>query len=184
MKSNRARYFLAASTFALASSALASQARAQETTTYRYDALGRLVATNTSGSVNDGLATSVGYDAAGNRSSYAVSLGGSTPTPTPTPTPTNQSPVANSDSIEAPPCVFVSVDVIANDTDPDGHYPLSLTAVDEPWAWIESSTTVGVQTPTASGTYTVTYTVADAQGAASSGSLFVTVTGSEIELCS
>jgi hypothetical protein len=59
--------FLAATSFALATAA-----QAGETKTYAYDALGRLVASSSSGSVNNGLATSIAYDPAGNRSCYTV----------------------------------------------------------------------------------------------------------------
>lgn len=69
-----ARLFLAGSAIAICAAA-----EAEETTTYSYDALGRLVATSSSGTVNDGIATSVGYDPAGNRSTYTVTgAGGST----------------------------------------------------------------------------------------------------------
>lgn len=55
-----------------------TQAIASETITYRYDALGRLVAMSNTGAVNDGLATSVAYDPAGNRLSYGVTGAGGT----------------------------------------------------------------------------------------------------------
>jgi YD repeat-containing protein len=71
-----ARLFLATSFCALATAATAS-----ETTTYTYDALGRLVATSSSGSVNNGLTTSIAYDPAGNRQSYAVSGASASPPP-------------------------------------------------------------------------------------------------------
>lgn len=45
---------------------------ATETTTYTYDALGRLVESNTSGTVNNGLKTQATLDAAGNRQNYTV----------------------------------------------------------------------------------------------------------------
>jgi hypothetical protein len=61
--------------------ALAGAAGASETVTYSYDALGRLTATSSSGTVNNGVATAIGYDAAGNRSTYAVT--GAPPAPTP-----------------------------------------------------------------------------------------------------
>jgi hypothetical protein len=64
-------YLLAGSVLALASAALAGEA-----TTYTYDALGRLVATSSSGTVNNGVTSSAGYDAAGNRSLYAMSVSG------------------------------------------------------------------------------------------------------------
>ncbi|KMZ13531.1 hypothetical protein BHUM_01444 [Candidatus Burkholderia humilis] len=45
---------------------------ATETITYSYDGLGRLVAASHSGSVNNGVASSITYDPADNRTSYAV----------------------------------------------------------------------------------------------------------------
>src|SRR3982750_1301171 len=58
--------------------ALAPPAEAGETRTYTYDALGRLVATSATGTVNDGQTTNIAYDPAGNRQSYAVAAGGGT----------------------------------------------------------------------------------------------------------
>lgn len=56
-------------------------ARAGETTTYTYDAQGRLVAVQSSGTVNNGQNVSVSYDAAGNRTNYTVAgAGPGTPT--------------------------------------------------------------------------------------------------------
>ena len=46
---------------------------ASEATTYTYDALGRVAAAASSGSVNDGLNLSYTYDPAGNRLTYTVS---------------------------------------------------------------------------------------------------------------
>ncbi|HEX8620988.1 MAG TPA: Calx-beta domain-containing protein [Allosphingosinicella sp.] len=56
--------------------ALAGAAGAAETVTYSYDALGRLTATSTTGTVNNGATTAIGYDPAGNRSSYTAGVGG------------------------------------------------------------------------------------------------------------
>lgn len=61
-----------ATTAALAFGAAGTSALASETTTYSYDALGRLVATTVSGGPTDGLATSTQFDAAGNRTNYQV----------------------------------------------------------------------------------------------------------------
>ncbi len=47
-------------------------ASGNETATYSYDALGRLVSTSTSGTVNNGLSVAATFDAAGNRSNYTV----------------------------------------------------------------------------------------------------------------
>jgi hypothetical protein len=60
----------------VALAALATPADAGETVVYGYDALGRLVSTTSSGTVNSGLSTTIGYDPAGNRQSYAVATGG------------------------------------------------------------------------------------------------------------
>lgn len=46
---------------------------ASTTTTYSYDALGRLTATSNTGSVNNGATTATTYDAADNRTAYTVS---------------------------------------------------------------------------------------------------------------
>ncbi len=62
--------------------ALASAAEAGETVSYDYDALGRLTATTSSGTVNNGVATGIAYDPAGNRSAYTVSGAGSSGSPT------------------------------------------------------------------------------------------------------
>ncbi|THD38314.1 MAG: hypothetical protein E7773_00745 [Sphingomonas sp.] len=61
-------------------------AAAQETTTYTYDALGRLTGSSISGGPNTSRVTGTCFDAAGNRTRYDVAT--STPTPCPSPTPT------------------------------------------------------------------------------------------------
>lgn len=50
----------------------ATSVSASETVTYTYDALGRLTNSASSGSVNNGVSTTINYDPAGNRSNYAV----------------------------------------------------------------------------------------------------------------
>lgn len=57
----------------LFSLAAVNSADASETITYNYDALGRLVQSTTSGTVNNGLTTATVYDSANNRSSQTVS---------------------------------------------------------------------------------------------------------------
>jgi hypothetical protein len=59
--------------------ALSAQASANETTTYTYDALGRLTNSATTGTVNSGMNVAATFDAAGNRTDYTVT--GSTNTP-------------------------------------------------------------------------------------------------------
>ncbi len=56
-----------------------SPALAQGTTTYEYDALGRLIETTTTGGANDGLGTVYEYDAAGNRKRVEVTGSDGTP---------------------------------------------------------------------------------------------------------
>lgn len=61
----------------------------QETTTYSYDALGRLTGSSISGGPNNSRTTGTCFDWAGNRTRYdvATSTPSACPTPTPTPTP-------------------------------------------------------------------------------------------------
>ena len=51
---------------------MASPSLAAETTTYTYDALGRLIQSKSTGTVNNGLQTDTTFDAAGNRSNQTV----------------------------------------------------------------------------------------------------------------
>src|SRR3546814_15033576 len=80
----------------VASMSWAVASLAGETISYSYDALGRLVAVQSSGSINNNQAHSICYDPSGNRTQYKSSSTGtlatcSTPTPSPTPTPTPRS---------------------------------------------------------------------------------------------
>ncbi len=52
--------------------ALSGPALAQETVTYQYDALGRLVRSDVAGGPNNQVQTSIAYDPASNRTNYAV----------------------------------------------------------------------------------------------------------------
>jgi YD repeat-containing protein len=89
---------------AMLSLALPATAPAGVTTTYTYDALGRLVAASTSGEVTH--ATNVSYDPAGNRISYTAS-GGS-----------GQGPIVVDGSFETPPLAsgYVSDPIITGMT--------------------------------------------------------------------
>jgi YD repeat-containing protein len=51
---------------------LAASASATETTTYTYDALGRLIQSKSTGTVNNGLQTDTVFDPAGNRANQTV----------------------------------------------------------------------------------------------------------------
>lgn len=85
----------------------------------------------------------------------------------------NQPPVANFDDGGSMTCGDVMViNVVANDTDPDGNYPLSLVSASG--ASVVSSTEVRVL-GTTSGTKSFSYVVQDALGAQATGSGSVTV---------
>lgn len=155
-----------------------SPAQANESTTFVYDALGRLVGTSTNVNPNDVVATSITYDPAGNRTAYTVGGPGGGEPPPPPPPP-NQPPVANPNSVTVPKCIYTSVNVVANDTDPEGHYPLTVTAVDQMWAWVENGTNVGMSVPDTNGIYIINYTVTDSLGASSNGRLTVNVAGNQ-----
>lgn len=176
-----ARLFLAAS-----AAAIAAGAQASETTSYQYDALGRLVGVTSSGTVNNGVATSIGYDPAGNRASYSVGgAGGSAPPPPPPgpvpppPPPGNGAPVTVADTLQMPRCTIQSKNVLSNDTDPEGHYPLALVGVSgggtRGAATIVSATTIEYESYGTAGTDVITYVVADSLGATSTGTLTVSI---------
>ncbi|MGZ8285352.1 MAG: Ig-like domain-containing protein [Allosphingosinicella sp.] len=152
--------------------ALASAAEAGETVTYSYDALGRLTRSTSSGTVNEGVATGIAYDPAGNRSAYNVTgVGGAPPPP-----PSNQSPVAVSDSFQAQRCTAATFDALANDSDANGD-PLILTSVTGAAAQIGmmgiANNRLTWSPSYSSGTFTGFYTVSDGRGAAATGSFTV-----------
>lgn len=72
-----------------ATAILATAALGSETTTYSYDALGRLVSSTQSGGPSTGLNMATCFDRAGNRLRYdtVTTAPAACPTPTPTPTP-------------------------------------------------------------------------------------------------
>ena len=92
----------------------------------------------------------------------------------------NQNPVAVPDTVLTRPDRMVTVNVLANDLDPDGD-PLTLeegsleTATPELDPQVRSTTTVQVHTPSQAGTYLVSYTVSDGRGGVARGTLTVYV---------
>lgn len=88
----RGRQLLRPSAMALLAGTALAPALAGETITYTYDSLGRVIAAQSSGTVNNGRAASYCYDAAGNRIAAKADANGAlvncSPTPSPTPTPT------------------------------------------------------------------------------------------------
>ncbi|MEP6842433.1 MAG: Ig-like domain-containing protein, partial [Pseudolysinimonas sp.] len=87
-----------------------------------------------------------------------------------------RNPVANADSVSVRPGRTVSVQVLANDSDPDGS-PLTVTAVDPNTpgtkAKIIDKTSVDITPPKAPGLYSVIYTIQNEYGGSSQ--TFVTV---------
>jgi hypothetical protein len=162
---------------------------AQETAQYKYDTLGRLVQTTISGGVSNGQSTGIGYDPAGNRCVYAVSGVGGTPaspsppacTSAPPPPPSNNPPTPVADTGAQPRCQTEAYNVTANDTDPDGDYPLTVTAVSGSGFSVLSSTTIQFTSTIQTGAKIGTYTVQDSRGAAAQGTLTVTVSGGSCE---
>ena len=89
----------------------------------------------------------------------------------------NEPPVAADDNASATSGIPVAIDVLANDTDPDGD-PLTLAGVSTPangTAQIQDGQVVYTSESTFSGTDTFTYTVADGRDGRSTGTVTVTV---------
>jgi YD repeat-containing protein len=160
---------LAALSFSAAMLAVA--APAAETITYAYDANGRLVRVNRSGTVNNGIATTYQHDKADNRANLTV---------TGSPNTINNPPTTVSNTLSLQRCTVRTVNVLTNDSDPEGNTPLSLTALTNANSTRGSATFTsnGVVTFDATGTGSVTlvYTAQDSLGAAATGNLTVTVT--------
>jgi hypothetical protein len=80
-------------------------------------------------------------------------------------------------------CSTVVKNVVANDTDPEGNYPLSLVSVSyqglRGTAYVASSTSVGFDAGSTTASVVVSYTVKDSLGATSTGSLVVTITSGQ-----
>ncbi len=188
---NRVRIWAFGSAAAIA--VIAGSALAQETTTYTYDGLGRLKSSSIAGGPNDTRKTGTCFDPAGNRTRYDVATSAPaacpvpmptpmpSPTPAPTPTPTNQPPGANADSTTFNCSVSKTLNLTANDTDPENNLPLSVVSVtsgspSSVWASVTSTSSVQIAS-NGTGTFSLSYVVADTLGATSTGSISITVTG-------
>ena len=156
-----------------------SGAMSTETVTYSYDAQGRLLQSVISGTVNNGQTSTTGFDTAGNRTNYAVSLNG-VPPPPPPPPPANSPPTTVADTLTVPNCIVRTKDVTYNDSDPEGNVPLALVSVTNSnpargTPYVLSASTIQYEA-FITGSDVVTYTVSDSLGATSTGTLTVTVT--------
>jgi hypothetical protein len=90
-----------------------------------------------------------------------------------------QPPVANGDSLSVGICDSGTVNVIANDTDPAGNYPLTLVSVGTSnigQAVVADSATVYFSAGGSPGGANITYTVKNSLGATATGIISVTVT--------
>ena len=186
----RSAFLLAGSLLALAA---ADRADAQaETKTHGYDSLGRLVTTVE----NDGDTRSTCFDQNGNREVFRTAENGTvvncpppppvspppsppTQTPQPPPPPSNLPPSAVNDFMSGPCDWNATINLTANDTDPEGQ---ALTLVSIGWgtgtgaasAMINSASTVFVDTGFTSGNTNFIYTVRDPAGATDTATLSVT----------
>jgi hypothetical protein len=159
--------------------AAATAAHAAETIDYSYDPLGRLTQASRWQPGGDGARLGFQYDPAGNRARQTVSLDAAAPsTPPPPPSAPNLAPVTQDDQLATGSCALQSsVNVVANDHDPDGD-PLTVTSVSGATLGTASVSSSGmsiVYNPNSAGTDTVTYTIADGKGGSATGRLVVTV---------
>jgi hypothetical protein len=94
----------------------------------------------------------------------------------------NQSPIAALDNATATTCSDgVVVDVVANDSDPDGNYPLTLVGIQSVslgGASVENANSIRFASGSQSGTARVVYIISDDAGGIATGTLSVRVTGS------
>ena len=75
---------------------------------------------------------------------------------------------------------FTVINVIANDTDPDGDYPLTLVSVGRAsrgHASVQSSTSIRFSSGCVGGSTSIPYTVRDSRGATAQGTLSVIIRG-------
>jgi Bacterial Ig domain len=165
--------------------AIAPPLLASETITYAYDAKGRLTSVARTGTVNNGVTAQYAYDKADNR--QTVSTTGSpngTPSPPqpppPPPPPSNRPPVANADNAGSMgKCTIKTVNVTANDTDPDGDAlsVTSATASGDMVATVVSATSVQIDSSTTAGAKTISYSISDGKGGTASSTINVMVSG-------
>ncbi len=195
----RKLYLAGVSLAAMTCGALVSAQTSTET--YSYDPLGRLVKVVTVGGANNGQTQSICYDKADNRTQYmanssagATECGGvSAPTPTPTPTPTpapsptptptpppsNNPPITGPDEVSSQYCTGTFfVNLTANDTDPEGNYPLVLTNITRELGSATATIMFGgtVQVNLGGADLDISnfvYTVRDSLGATANGTLVV-----------
>ena len=157
---------------------LSGTANAQSSTErYTYDDLGRLLMVETEGGQNDGESQALQYDDAGNRTSYQLSTGTTSQPSDPPPAGTNYPPDTTSDSTSGACLTSLTINLTANDTDPEDNYPLQLVSVSRNFggatATVTSASSVRVTFGQAGDISQFTYRVQDSLGAQANGQLSV-----------
>ncbi|HTU10238.1 MAG TPA: Ig-like domain-containing protein [Allosphingosinicella sp.] len=92
----------------------------------------------------------------------------------------NQPPTAVTDTRSVRRCTITQINVLDNDSDPEGNYPLTVTSVTGATigtAWVWNGTSVYYESTITPGSETLTYTVQDSLGATSNGTIQITVSG-------
>lgn len=161
---------------------------AAETVAYSYDARGRLIKVVRSGSAqsNSNVTTDYSHDKANNRKQLVTinspNSSGTPPSPPPPPPPVNSPPTTVADALTVNKCGIGDVNVIANDSDPEGNVPLVVTGASNAnpakgTAYAVSASTVRYEADPggATGSDSVTYTVRDSLGATSTGTVNITI---------
>jgi Bacterial Ig domain len=150
-----------------------------EAANYGYDAKARLTSVARTGAVNNGVIAQYAYDKADNRSNVATTGSPNTPPPPPPPPPNNP-PVANADNAGTMgKCSTKTVNVTANDTDPDGD-PLTVTgasATGDMTATVASASSVQIDSGQTAGAKSISYSISDGKGGTASSTISVTVSG-------
>ncbi len=160
----------------LAAGIVSQSASADEKIRYRYDALGRLEKVTDDSGPNAGAASTFDYDRASNRLRYRISKG--------QPAGTNRPPVAKADVLAVQCTRSASVNVVANDTDPDNDTPLTVVSVTKisgtsyDNAYVSSASTITASVgPDAGEIAEYDYVVRDPGGATAVGRLTVRTYG-------
>lgn len=168
-------------TFASAAVASATSSSAQQSTkTHTYDALGRLIASASSGGAHDRQVRSICYDSSDNRVTYqAASNGGLAPCVDDgtgsSPAPGNNPPVAVNDA-RTTSSSWIQHNVTANDSDPDGD-PIEIVSatVSAPATVSHTATTISVTNIYQ--TTVVSYTISDGRGGTDSATFTIVFSG-------
>jgi len=95
----------------------------------------------------------------------------------------NQPPVAVTDTRSVQRCTITRINVLENDSDPEGNLPLTLLSVTPGTigaAYTWNGTAVYYESTITPGFESLTYTVQDSLGATSNGTINITVSGGVI----